>query len=196
MMLGCVAAGPDTEVAHGPDFRPGRLPGMSQLAVTVIGPDRPGIIAEVTGALAGVGVNIEDSTMTLLRGHFAMMLVCAGPESAAVEEALAPLAGELVITVREVGPEQAHAPVGPPYILSVHGGDRPGIVSAVTRVIAAVGGTVTDLSTRLSGALYVLTAEVELPASVDVAELQGSLEVTADELGVGVTLRPAESDDL
>ncbi|WP_328991435.1 ACT domain-containing protein [Kribbella sp. NBC_01245] len=169
---------------------------MNQLAVTVIGPDRPGIIADVTGALAGVGVNLEDSTMTLLRGHFAMMLVCTGPDADAVTEALAPLGGELVITVRAVGPEQTHAPVGPPYILSVHGADRPGIVSAITRLIAAVGGTVTDLSTRLSSTLYVLTAEVELPATVDVSELTASLEVTGDELGVGVTLRPAESDDL
>jgi glycine cleavage system transcriptional repressor len=168
---------------------------MSQLAVTVIGPDRPGIIADVTGALAGVGVNLEDSTMTLLRGHFAMMLVCTGPADG-VQEALEPLGGELVITVREVGPEQAHAPVGAPYILSVHGADRPGIVSAITRIVAAAGGTVTDLSTRLSGSLYVLTAEVELPASAHLGMLQSALEVTADELGVGVTLRPAESDDL
>jgi glycine cleavage system transcriptional repressor len=62
--------------------------------------------------------------------------------------------------------------------------------------VAAVGGTVTDLSTRLSGALYVLTAEVELPPSANLEMLQTALEVTADELGVGVTLRPAESDDL
>jgi glycine cleavage system transcriptional repressor len=168
---------------------------MSQLAVTVIGPDRPGIIADVTGALAGVGVNLEDSTMTLLRGHFAMMLVCTGPADD-VQEALEPLSAELVITVREVAPDQAHAPVGAPYILSVHGADRPGIVSAITRMVAAVGGTVTDLSTRLSGTLYVLTAEVELPASANLGILQSALEATADELGVGVTLRPAESDDL
>jgi glycine cleavage system transcriptional repressor len=168
---------------------------MNQLAVTVIGPDRPGIIADVTGALAGVGVNLEDSTMTLLRGHFAMMLVCTGPADG-VQEALEPLAGELVITVREIGPEQAHAPVGAPYILSVHGADRPGIVSAITRLVAAVGGTVTDLSTRLTGTLYVLTAEVELPPSASLEMLQRALDVTADELGVGVTLRPAESDEL
>ena len=49
---------------------------MSLLAVTVIGPDRPGIIADVTEGLADTGVNLEDSTMTLLRGHFAMMIVC------------------------------------------------------------------------------------------------------------------------
>lgn len=168
---------------------------MDQLAVTVIGPDRPGIIAEVTGALAGVGVNLEDSTMTLLRGHFAMMLVCTGPADA-VREALAALEGELVITVREVGPEVPRAAVGAPYLLSVHGADRPGIVSAVTGVVSSVGGNVTDLSTRLSGDLYVLTAEVELPPTVAVPMLESALEVTADELGVGVTLWPAESDDL
>lgn len=168
---------------------------MSQLAVTVIGPDRPGIIADVTEALAQAGVNLEDSTMTLLRGHFAMMIVCSGslPE---VKEAVEPLRGELVITVRQIGPEHAHAPLGPPYILSVHGADRPGIVSAVTRMIASVGGTITDLTTRLSGPLYVLTAEVELPPSAALGMLQRALEITAEELGVGVTLRPAESDDL
>jgi glycine cleavage system transcriptional repressor len=42
----------------------------------------------------------------------------------------------------------------------------------------------------------VLTAEVELPASTNLGMLQSALEVTADELGVGATLRPAESDDL
>ena len=168
---------------------------MSQLAVTVIGPDRPGIIADVTEALAQVGVNLEDSTMTLLRGHFAMMIVCSGPLSP-VREILEPLRGELVITVREVGAEHLHAPIGPPYILSVHGADRPGIVSAVTRMIASVGGTVTDLTTRLSGALYVLTAEVEIPVAADLDTLYRALEITAEELGVGVTLRPAESDDL
>jgi len=168
---------------------------MSQLAVTVIGPDRPGIIADVTEVLAQVGVNLEDSTMTLLRGHFAMMIVCSGPFEP-VKEALEPLRGELVITVRQMGPETTHAPIGAPYILSVHGADRPGIVSAVTRMIASVGGTVTDLTTRLSGALYVLTAEVEIPPTAELEMLQRALEITADELGVGVTLRPAESDDL
>jgi glycine cleavage system transcriptional repressor len=169
---------------------------MTQLAVTVIGPDRPGIIADVTGALAGAGVNLEDSTMTLLRGHFAMMLVGAGPDLDSVEQAVAPLAGELVITVREVGPDEAHAALGPTYLLSVHGADRPGIVSAITRVLADAGGNITDLSTRLSGSLYVLIAEVELPESADVGALTGALEAAAGELGVDVTLRPAESDEL
>ena len=51
---------------------------VNEFAVTVIGHDRPGIIADVTEILAGLGLNLTDSTMTRLRGHFAMTLVCAG----------------------------------------------------------------------------------------------------------------------
>ena len=46
---------------------------MTLLAVTVLGHDRPGIIAETTSILAELGANLEDSTMTILRGHFAMV---------------------------------------------------------------------------------------------------------------------------
>ena len=45
------------------------------IAVTVLGDDRPGIVADVTTALADLHGNLEDSTMTLLRGHFAMVLL-------------------------------------------------------------------------------------------------------------------------
>jgi glycine cleavage system transcriptional repressor len=171
---------------------------MPQLAITVLGHDRPGIIAETTAALAGLGVNIEDSTMTLLRGHFAMMLVTdAAAPASDVRQALAPLTadGSLSVDVREV-PEEGATPVGATYLLSVHGGDRPGIVSSVIAEVAAVGGNVTDLSTRLSGELYVLLAECELPDDANAAALEERIRAVADELGVGASLRPLESDDL
>ena len=63
---------------------------VDELAITVIGHDRPGIVADVAEALAGVGANLTDSTMTRLRGHFAMTLICTGPAAAEVEAALAP----------------------------------------------------------------------------------------------------------
>ena len=79
---------------------------MTNLAITVVGHDRPGIIAQAAAALAGCGMNLEDSSMTILRGHFAMTLICAGSaEVAEVEEALLPLAdGSLTVDVREVPP--------------------------------------------------------------------------------------------
>ncbi len=172
---------------------------MTLHAITVLGHDRPGIIAEATAALAGLGLNLEDSTMTLLRGHFAMMLISAGDLTAQeVERALASLAadGSLTVSVREVPEEPEHEAVGASYVLTVHGGDRPGIVSAVATEVARVGGNITDLTTRLAGDLYLLVAEVDLPGGVDVADLKRSLDTVAGELGVGVTLREVESDEL
>jgi glycine cleavage system transcriptional repressor len=172
---------------------------VSLQAVTVIGHDRPGIIAETTGVLARLGLNIEDSTMTLLRGHFAMMLLCAGDRASdEIEAALAGLSrdGSLTVTVREVPAEPEHEAVGSTYVLTVHGGDRAGIVSTLVGEVARVGGNVTDLTTRLSADLYVLLAEVDLPVGADVEALQGALRRAGEELGVGVTLRQMESDEL
>jgi glycine cleavage system transcriptional repressor len=170
---------------------------VPELAITVIGPDRTGIVADVSEALAGVGANLSDSTMTRLRGHFAMTLICTGPDASAVEDALAPLSadGRLLATVRTVQGESGADGNGEPWLVSVHGADRLGIVAAVTRVVAVAGGNITDLTTRLTGPLYVLVAEVEVPpGGGDV--LAERLAVAAGELGVDVTLRRAESEIL
>lgn len=44
--------------------------------VTVIGQDRPGIIAKVSTALAENKVNIEDISQTLMQGNFTMIMLC------------------------------------------------------------------------------------------------------------------------
>jgi glycine cleavage system transcriptional repressor len=175
---------------------------VDELAITIVGRDRPGIVAEVSSALAGLRLNLTDSTMTLLRGHFAMMLICVGqgtsPSAAQVEAALEPLAadGNLVVMVRVVPPDRGPPVPGTPYTLVVHGADRLGIVAAVTGVLARAGGNVTDLTTRLSGTLYLLSAEVDLPSTVDIDELMAELDEVAAGLGVEVSLRTAEADVL
>jgi glycine cleavage system transcriptional repressor len=168
---------------------------VNEYAVTVIGHDRPGIIADVAETLAGLGLNLTDSTMTRLRGHFAMTLVCAGSVSAdEIDSALAPLAADrtLLLTVREVGEDLADAPSGSHYVLTVHGADRLGIVAALSRTVAAAGGNITDLTTRLAGNLYVVVAEVDAPGAMD--DLAAAIDRVAAELGVEATLRAGEAD--
>jgi glycine cleavage system transcriptional repressor len=172
---------------------------VTSLAITVLGHDRPGIIAETTARLADLGLNLEDSSMTRLRGHFAMTLVCAGPaEPSDVEAALSGLTsdGTLSVSVLAVPAEDVVASTGSPWLLTVHGADRPGIVSSVVAEVARVGGNITDLTTRLTGDLYVLVAEIDLPEAVDVAALEAAISDVAARLGVGATLRRAEADEL
>ena len=168
------------------------------LAITVLGHDRPGIIAEVTGVLADLGGNLEDSSMTLLRGHFAWTLVAeVDAEPAVVADRLAHLTDEgLVVSVLPVPESETAAVSGSAWQLAVHGADRPGIVSGLAGVVAEAGGNITDLTTRLGSGLYVLVAEVELPAGVDVEGLAARIEDTATGLGVRATFAPADTDVL
>jgi glycine cleavage system transcriptional repressor len=171
---------------------------MTSLAITVVGHDRPGIIAQAAEVLSRHGMNLEDSSMTLLRGHFAMTLICAGEANPAqVESALQPLVnGSLDVTVREVPEEPDLPPLGSTYLVTVHGADRLGIVARLGGVIAEAGGNITDLTTRLSGTLYVLLAEVDIPRSTDVEALQARLAEVSTELGVDATMRVLENDQL
>ena len=57
---------------------------MRRLALTAIGRDRPGIVAAASRVLLAHRANVEDSQMTILRGHFTMMLVVSVPEEADV----------------------------------------------------------------------------------------------------------------
>lgn len=168
---------------------------MGLSAVTVLGVDRPGVIATVAGSLADCGVNVQDSTMTLLGGHVAMMLLVSGELSAGElqDRVRRP---DLVVTASAVAARRDPGcrSTGLGYVLTVHGPDRPGIISSISAVLAEVGGNITGMSTRLTGRLYVLIADVELPESVDVAELMRRLAVVGSGLGSEITFRPAEPE--
>ncbi|MFG1700898.1 glycine cleavage system protein R [Nonomuraea sp. NPDC049309] len=171
---------------------------MGLSAVTVLGVDRPGVIAAVTGSLADCGVNIQDSTMTLLGGHVAMMLLVSGDlDPAELTKRVG--APDLVVTASAIAARRHFCAGGGQgggleYVLTVHGPDRPGIVSAVSAVLAEDGGNITGMSTRLTGRLYVLIADVELPKDVDVAALMRRLAAVGASLDSEITFRPVEPD--
>ena len=177
---------------------------MSLLAVTAIGADRPGIVASVTGVLVAQGCNLEDTSMSILRGHFAMVLIVAAPDAlhaATLEAALAVEAGDLVVSVGEVAQQGASggAPVGEAWTVVVYGADHPGIVHGVASALAARRVNIVDLSTRVSGderPIYSMVMEVELPPGLTGVELEAALDATASELGVECSLHPSEADIL
>ncbi|MDQ6798510.1 MAG: amino acid-binding protein [Actinomycetota bacterium] len=182
---------------------------MAHVAVTAVGADRPGIVAAVTGIFVEHGCNLEDSSMTILRGLFTMMLVVDAPAGVGaddLESALAGAAGELdlVVSVRpvpEVDIEGAHpSAIGDPWALSVYGVDRPGIVHGIADLLAGQGVNITDLSTRVVGdpgrPVYAMLLEVSLPTGIDPEDLNRRLTATAAELGVDVSFHRSDADIL
>lgn len=171
---------------------------MPTLAVTLVGADRRGIIAAVTRALADLEGNVEDSSMTILRGHFAMSLVVVAPCTAeevgrALHAVVDPLG--LTVTVAELPPEEECGDEPAAHVvLAVHGADRLGLVARFMAVVAGHGGNVTDLTTRLADGLYVVVADIDLPQGADQGALDADVRVAADELGVDAFVRSGDAD--
>lgn len=169
-----------------------RLRTMTTYAVTAVGPDAPGEVAALAEALAGLGANLEDASMTRLRGHFAMTLVAAVDASLAdVEEALEPVsaASGLHLSVWPVEDVVEPAAAGRPWRVTLHGYDRPGLVAGVARELASAGANITDLSCRLVGDLYVMTLEVDAP-------VEPRLKGLGERLGVTLHVEPVDEDVL
>src|SRR6476469_91620 len=99
---------------------------MTTYAVTAVGPDAPGEVAALAEALASLGANLEDASMTRLRGHFAMTLVAsvdAGVKD--VGAALAPVsaASGLHLSVWAVDDDAPPPPGSRPWRVTLHGAD-------------------------------------------------------------------------
>jgi glycine cleavage system transcriptional repressor len=164
---------------------------MGHLAVTAVGADRPGIVAAVTSVLVERGCNLEDTSMSILRGHFAMVLIVAAPDAAELD---------LVVSVREIADVEASSAAGESWTVTVYGADRPGIVHRITQVLADLGVNVVDLTTRVASPddhpVYAMLLEVTLPVGLDGATLADRLDAAAGSLGVECSLHPSDADIL
>jgi len=176
---------------------------VAEFAVTAIGADRPGIVAAVTAALAEAGCNLEDSSMTILGGHFAILLLLEAPDTAdgpTLEAALAPAATAfgLVVSVQPVGTAPAEAAAEPAYTATVYGADRPGIVNRVTEALASLGVNIVDLTTRVIGSpeapVYAMLLDLTLPSGVERAQVAQALNRVSEEIGVDTSLHEAQPD--
>lgn len=173
--------------------------------ITAAGPDRPGIVAGITRVLYKTGCNIEDTSMTLLRGEFAMMLIVKLPQRLKVQDlehhfkAVKKSLG-LALLMKPLSVKEARRnqkPAGHPFILSVYGSDHPGIVYRVTRLLTSRAINVTDMNTRVIGPvrkpIYVMVLEVEIPEKVRIEGLKTALRTLQKAVKVDMALHPVES---
>jgi glycine cleavage system transcriptional repressor len=176
---------------------------MKLYALSAVGRDRPGIVAAISGVLLELEGNVEDSQMSILRGHFAVMLIVALPEGVVREqltERLESVRGDLgleAIAVSEVD-EVATAP-RPSHVLTVYGADHPGIVHTVSSALAERAISITGLETRLAGGadapIYVMLMEIAA-GDADPGGLQTELERIGRDEGLDVSLRELTADAL
>lgn len=169
---------------------------MHELAITAIGADRPGIVAAVTRVLHERGGNLEDSAMTILGGHFAIMLLVATDEDAdSLREALSDATSALGLTVSVCPAESGERHGEPTHLLSVYGADQPGIVAGVSGALAQVGANIVNLETQMIGAsdtpVYAMLIELETD---DEAGVEAAVTAACERLGIDHSLRAIDTE--
>lgn len=172
--------------------------------LTVIGKDRPGIIAEVSGILFKCGCNLEDMSMTRLEQQLAMMIIVCYEESkrkktqtaleAAVEKSgMSFFWKDLPVKLSSDRFKQSS---GTTCLVTAIGNDRTGIVYEVSRLMASLKLNISDLNSRVIGSekkpLYSMMLEAEIPKNFSLSKLDKAASGLSKKLRIEIHIKPVE----
>jgi glycine cleavage system transcriptional repressor len=172
---------------------------MQKIVVSVLGYDRPGIIAGVSRILFEHGCNLEDVTQTILQTEFVGIFIATKPESVALADLLSSLEAKLgplglsavVKPMQKVG--EWTLPPSEPFVITTVGPDRPGLVAGITEVMARFSINITSLKAVFRGAddphHNVMIYEVDIPLSIDQKAFRRELNDRAEELSLDLSLQ-------
>ena len=177
---------------------------MKSLVVTVIGPDRPGIVSLLSDRARGFGANWAASRMASLAGQFAGMVHFEVPaeNAGALAKALAGLesAGLRVVIAES---DAKSAPRDRRIVrLELVGQDRPGIMRDLSARLAERGVSIDELHTHIASAamsgetLFKVKAVLAVPDVLSDDDLRRGLEALANEMMVDISLGGDEADGL
>jgi glycine cleavage system transcriptional repressor len=169
------------------------------LVVTIIGPDRRGLVAKITEEIVAQNANIEESHMARLGGEFAviMLLSITKNNKANLLAGLEGLNGDQVkVFIKETDLSRLKVFEGfVPYEISVLGADHEGIVHRVAGYLAEERIQVDEMETHVTRApvtgapLFSMHAEVQAPPEISLPELRDKLEELGDQLGVDIDVK-------
>ena len=175
----------------------------NNLVFTLTGPDRVGIVEEVTQALLDHDGNVETSRMVRLGGEFAMLLLVSMPadEIDNLNTGLEPLtAAGYKITLTQTGEAGAQSqPIWLAYHIELQGADHEGIVHEVARYLSQRGINIEEMETALVAApmsgvpLFTMSAQVAVPPELVEQDWVAELEGVGHHLNVDLKVSPANA---
>jgi glycine cleavage system transcriptional repressor len=175
----------------------------TNVVLTLTGPDRIGLVEEITLLLLERGGNVEASRMARLGGEFAMLMLVSLPG-----DQIPRLDGDIgglvsrgyAVTVSRTGEvaDGAH-PGWLPCTIAVHGADHEGIIHEVAGHLSARGVNIESMDTVTTRApvsgtpLFGMTAVVAVPPGLTVPDLESSLAEVGRRLNVDIEVAGGEA---
>ncbi len=166
------------------------------IVLTLIGPDRPGLVELVAETVSAREGNWLESRMSRLAGQFAGILLVEIDEERSGEllRALTELESAGLRVLVERIPGSGAPDGGRELTLALLGTDRPGIVKEISQALAQRGVNVDELRTErvtapMSGEpLFRAEASLRVPYGVPVDKLRTDLEKISGDLMVDIEL--------
>jgi glycine cleavage system regulatory protein len=168
----------------------------TSIVLTVVADDHPGIVEELSDALATHGGNWTESSMMTLAGKFAGILLAEVPEDRV--DSLLRVLESLEIGGMEIIAQRSDAAASAEgtreFSIELVGQDHPGIVHDITSVLARLGINVLELETTVQSAsmsgesLFIAHAKILVPDEVPLDRLRDEMEELANELMVDIEL--------
>lgn len=133
--------------------------------LTLVGQDKPGIVAKITTALFNIGAQLGEASMMRLGGNFTIMLMVKSDQSSEqLDQCLAPVVKEMnLCSAFQPIEASLHQHAIPDSRITVYGADRPGMVAKATSFLLEAGFNIMDLESDVAGSetdpIYIMHIE-------------------------------------
>ena len=174
---------------------------MEKIVISVVGTDRPGIVAAVAKVLFENQCNIEDVSQTIQQGEFAALFIAASPQGCSQEA----LRDQLKAGLSSLGLEVLLKPLSPPprktrdqvpaspFVITTTGADSLGLVAGISEMIARYQVNITNLRAAFRGGddptRNTMIYEVDVPGTLDFKMFREALRQKAQELGLDLNVQ-------
>jgi glycine cleavage system transcriptional repressor len=173
---------------------------MNKAILSILGRDRPGIVAGVARALTERNCNIENVSQTMLQREFAGIFIVTMPEGMSAAELHTAMASSLAAMDLHVytkpckgGEDDCFYKGFEPFVITTKGPDRKGLVAGISEVIARHGVNITNLQAVFKGGNdpgdNIMIYEVDLPAGFDHQVLAQDLRAKAEALHLEISIQ-------
>jgi len=178
------------------------------LIVNAVGPDRPGIVSDLTKLVVDKGGNVGESQASRLGSHFGLMMLISVPKvsSDELQTAVKSMNGLSTSCFITDDPNAITASPRDGYSghFTLSGADNPGIVHKVTKILAKNRLNIDELKTFEESAPYggtmlfhmsgIATSPAPLANGFDPKAIRDELQALGDEMNCDIDLEDMLDD--
>jgi predicted amino acid-binding ACT domain protein len=169
---------------------------LTRCVISVLAPDRIGIIKRITSAITDLGGDIDGMSQTVIHGYFTVILTAKFSGAYTKEHVHDAIlnnfeSGEASVVIRDFEETGVPSPIRKTerYILTLTGKDRPGILKTVTTYLAENNINIEDYFFTIQGDSVTHIGEVSVPSETDIKQLQGELQTLVSSIDLVATLQ-------